>query len=186
MRIIRKEVCWLRRAAYRNWNCVPRSLLLPTSSKSKSQSSGKSLLISPNRYLTLLRKLNLTYFDKQQIEVRVIRKEVGWSWRVAYRNYKCVSRSPLFPRSRNLDSELFERKCADFDKPHVETTIVFRDVCRADILARFLARLLLMLLLRVSVWLGGWVASLARSNETLVENLNLTVSCSLKSVNSND
>ena len=127
-KIVFREVCCFQRVA------------------SRSQSSGRSLLISPSRYLNLLLKLNLNL--KQQIKVRVIRKEVGWSWRAAYRIYKCVLKSLLFPRSGKLDSESVERKCADFKKPHVEITIVFRDVCRADVLARFLARTLLILPLR--------------------------------------
>ena len=90
---------------------------------------------------------NLSYFDKHKIKVRVIWKKVGWFWRDAYQNYKCVSRSLLFPRNSKLELESFERKCADFDKSHVETKIMFRDFYGADILDKFLARFLFILLL---------------------------------------
>ena len=61
--------------------------------------------------LKKFRQLNSSYFDKRQIKVRVIRKEVGWSWRAAYRSDKCVSRSLLFPRSSKLESVFRKKMC---------------------------------------------------------------------------
>ena len=133
--------------------------------------------------LKKFRQLNSSYFDKRRIKVRVIRKEVGWSWRAVYRSDKCVSRSLLFPRSSKLESVFRKKMCwcrQAVCEDHNRVSRCLR--CRFSL--KILGKIVRLSscwdfwqnfwrgwteLARMSMWVGGWVASLIHSNEALAK-----------------